>query len=115
MENKKKKIIIIGHKEMVSPNMIENIHKRFGEDCEIELMTKEEYQSLYAGFVELALEKEQEVFELCLRRMDLQDYLPAELSVAESPKPDFPKKIGKANNKKLSPQQKQFEKRRRAR
>jgi len=113
-EIKKKKIIIIGSPEKVSPEMLDNLNKKY--NCEIVIVSREEYKEKYLkDFLEDVIERERADIELCIKRMELMDYLPSTLSVDESPKPDFPRKIGKVNNKKLSAPQKQYNSRKRGR
>ena len=111
MENKKK-IIIIGAKEKISPQMLNNLQNHF--DCEIEIMSAEEYMASGQTFLEALMEKEREMIEIFLRRMEAADYLPA-LVKNEEIKPFFPKKTGKVNNKKLAHPIKLFQHRRRTR
>ena len=104
--NEKKKIIIVGPKENVSPRILENIREHF--DCAIEILSQEEYEKTHlAEFVEIAMKKEQKKIEEELKRLELMDYLPSALPEDEKIKQEFPKKTGKVNNKKLSPLQKQ--------
>ena len=108
----KKKIIIIGAKDKISPEILENIRSTYGDNVEIEIMTREEYISLGQACLEAAVERERMDIENYLKRMELYDYLPP-IEQSEKIKPLVRKKIGKPNNKKLSPQPKSFEKRRR--
>lgn len=113
-DNEKKKIIIVGAKDKVSPEMLANIQEHF--DCEIEILSKEEYEKMYpAEFVENLMQKEREKIEYELKRLELTDYLPSSLIEDEKIKPEFPKIIGKVNNKKLSAPQKQYNNRKRGR
>lgn len=113
MENNKKKIIIVGAKEKISPMIIENIKNKYG-DVEIEFMTREEYMKLGEGFLEIALEEERKRMELYMKRLDDMDYLPP-IEQSKPIKQDFPRKTGKINNKRQNPSPKQYNTRRRTR
>ena len=112
--NEKKKIIIVGAKDKVSPEMLANIQEHF--DCEIEILSQEEYEKTHlAEFAEIAMKKELEKIEEELKRLELMDCSPLSLIEDEKIKPEFPKTMGKVNNKKLSPLQKQHYKQRKGR
>ena len=113
MENNKKKIIIVGAKEKISPTMLENIQNKYG-DVEIEFMTKEEYKKLGEGLLEAAMEEERKTIELYLKRLDDMDYLPP-IEQSKPIKQNFPRKTGKVHNKPLSSALKQYNYQRRTR
>ena len=111
-EENKKKIIVVGAKEKVSPEILDNLKEHY--NCEIEIVSREEFKAKYMEeFLNVVLEQEKQEIELCFKRMNL-DYLPLEIGHSEREKPYCPKKTGKVNNKKLS-SQRRWQGRKRAR
>ena len=102
----------------------EMIEKFFEERyaCEVKIVTPKEYEDfkkehdiIMGAFANECMEREKQELELFLRRMDGMDYLPSITGENRPIQQEYPRKIGKVNNKKLAPAQKQYNNRKRGR
>lgn len=112
--NEKKKIIIIGEKEKISPRMLENIREHYG-DIVIELMSREEFAN--SGLNDMTdpaitLERLYEIHQPEIPPLEILDPTWTDKDLHA---PHNPKKSGKVNNKSLAPAQKQYYKQKRGR